>query len=81
MEITLSPNIERMLRLKIAEGLYDSLNEAINATLNIALNGNSITEERLNMLKDDIQKGLTQADAGKLDDAYDFINELKAKYE
>lgn len=39
-----------------------------------------ITEERLNMLKDDIQQGLMQADAGKLDDAYDFINELKHQY-
>ena len=36
MHISLSPNIERFLRLKVAEGLYDSLNEAINATLGLA---------------------------------------------
>ncbi len=81
MDIFLSPNIERLLRLKVAEGLYDSLNEAINATLNIALNQECISENRLEMLNDDIQEGILAADAGNMIEAYDFLNELKNKYE
>ncbi len=43
MDISLTPNIERILRNKVAEGIYNSLNEAINVTLGIALNGSCIS--------------------------------------
>ncbi len=81
MDIFLSPNIERLLRLKVAEGLYDSLNEAVNATLNLALNQECIHENRLEILNTDIQEGILAADAGKMSEAFDFLNELKHKYE
>lgn len=81
MEISLTPNVERLLRLKIAEGIYDSLNEAINGTLSIALTGKCISQERINELNADIQKGIDEADAGQLSDAFEFLDEIKAQYE
>ena len=51
MDISLTPNIERILRNKVAEGIYNSLNEAINVTLGIALNGSCISQEELDKLK------------------------------
>lgn len=81
MDISLNPNIERLLRLKVAEGLYDSLNEAINGTLNIALNSECISQERLDMLNNEIEEGILAADAGKMSDAFEFLKELKNKYE
>jgi len=47
MEISLSPSNEQFLQNKIAEGIYKSINEAINATLNIAISGACISQERL----------------------------------
>ena len=47
MDISLTPNIKRILRNKVAEGIYNSLNEAINVTLGIALNGSCISQEEL----------------------------------
>lgn len=81
MDISLTPNIERLLRLKVAEGLYDSLNEAINATLNIALCSECVSPEKLEMLNSDIQEGILAAEAGKMSNAFDFLSELRAKYE
>ncbi len=81
MEISLSPNIERILRLKIAEGLYDSLNEAINATLAIALDGQYISQERIDELNAEIQKGIDDADAGRYTEGLEFFDELISKYE
>lgn len=81
MDISLSPNVERLLRLKVAEGLYDSLNEAINATLSIALTNKLVDEDRIAKLNSDIQQGIDEADAGNLTDAFDFIDEFKAEYE
>ena len=81
MEISLSPNIERFLRIKVAEGVYDSLNEAINATLEIVLTKECISQEELAMLNADIQEGIDDANAGNVSDAFKFLDELKAKYE
>ncbi len=81
MDISLSPDIERFLRIKVAEGLYDSLNEAINATLSIVLAKDCISKEELDMLNADIQKGIDDANKGNVSDAFEFLNELKAKYE
>ena len=58
MDISLTPNIERLLRNKVAEGVYNSLNEAINVTLSIALNGSCISQEELDNLNKDIQMGI-----------------------
>ena len=58
MDISLSPSVERLLRLKIAEGMYDSLSEAINSTIYIALSGQNLPQEQLDMLNADIQKGI-----------------------
>lgn len=81
MDVSLSPNIERFLRLKVAEGLYDSLNEAINKTLSIALTKECISEDELDNLNKDIQVGIDDANSGKVSDAFEFLNELKKKYE
>ena len=81
MDISLTPNIERLLRNKVAEGVYNSLNEAINATLSIALNGSCISQEELDTLNKDIQMGIDEAEAGNLSDAFDFLKEIGATNE
>lgn len=81
MSISLSPNIERLLRIKVAEGLYDSLSEAVNATLTIALAKDCIPQERLDMLNADIEEGLKSANAGNMTDGFEFLEELIKKYE
>jgi len=81
MHISLSPNIERFLRLKVAEGLYDSLSEAINATLGIILKKECVSKEELDILNADIEKGIIEADKGKTSSAFEFLDELKADYE
>ncbi len=81
MDISLTPNIERFLRSKIAEGLYDSLSEAIHATLNIAISKECISKDELAQLNADIQKGIDDADKNNLSDAVEFLDGLKKKYE
>ena len=81
MDISLTPNIERLLRNKVAEGVYNSLNEAINFTLSIALNGSCISQEELDNLNKDIQMGIDEAEAGNLSDAFDFLKEIGATNE
>ena len=78
MDISLTPNIERLLRNKVAEGVYNSLNEAINVTLSIALDGSCISQEELDNLNRDIQLGIDDADTGNLSNAFEFLKEIGA---
>ena len=79
MDISLTPNIERILRNKVAEGIYNSLNEAINITLGIALNGSCISQEELDKLNKDIKIGIDAADAKDLYDAQKSKQEMNIK--
>ena len=79
MDISLTPNIERILRNKVAEGIYNSLNEAINITLGIALNGSCISQEELDKLNKDIQIGIDAADAKDLYGAQKSKQEMNIK--
>lgn len=79
MDISLTPNIEKILRNKVAEGIYNSLNEAINVTLGIALNGSCISQEELDKLNKDIQIGIDTADAKDLYDTQESKQEMNIK--
>lgn len=81
MDISLSPSNEQFLQNKIAEGIYKSINEAINATLNIAISGGCISKERLDMLNADLQKGIDDYEAGRYSEGTEFFDELIAEYE
>lgn len=78
MEISLTPYNEKMLRDKVAEGLYNSLSEAINVTLGIAFNGGCISQEQLDKLNADIQEGLDDANNANLSDAFEFLDDMSA---
>ena len=73
MDISLSPSNERFLQNKIAEGIYKSINEAINATLNIAISGCCVPQERIDMLNADLQDDYN---AGRYSEGTDFFDEL-----
>ena len=81
MDISLSPSNERFLQNKIAEGIYKSINEAINATLNIAISGCCVPQDRIDMLNADLQKGIDDYNAGRYSEGTDFFDELIEEYE
>lgn len=55
------------------------MNEAINVTLGIALNGSCISQEELDKLNKDIQIGIDTADAKDLYDAQESKQEMNIK--
>lgn len=81
MDISLSPSNERFLQNKIAEGIYKSIDEAINGTLNIAISGCCVPQERIDMLNADLQKGIDDYNAGRYSEGTDFFDELIEEYE
>ena len=81
MDISLSPDNEKFLQSQIAAGIYNSINEAINATLNIAISHVVISQERINQLNEEIQRGIDDYNAGRYMDGETALKKLMAKYE
>ncbi len=81
MDISLSPNNEKFIQNQIAAGIYNSINEAINATLSIAIAQIEVSPDEINNLKADIQKGLDDVKSGREHDCIEFMDGLIKKYE
>lgn len=81
MDLFLTPNNEEFLKNKISEGVYSSINEALNATLNLDISYESSTKERIAELNNEIQKGIDDYEAGRYLDGEIAFNKLMEKYE
>lgn len=76
MDISLSPSNEKFIKNQIAAGIYNSINEAINETISIAISQISVSPDEINNLKKDISIGLKDIENGNVTDGLAFMNEL-----
>ena len=81
MDISLSPDNEKFLQSQIAAGIYNSINEAINATLSIAISQVEISPEDITNLRNDIAQGMDDIKNGRTHDCIEFMDGLIAKYD
>ena len=57
MDISLPNNIENILKEKISEGIFSSMDAAISFAIQFAFVDNKISQERLDTLNEEIEKG------------------------
>ena len=80
MEISLSPDNEKFLQSQIASGIYNSINDAINGVINIAISRTTISQERIDEFNEAIEIGLNAYKNGEYVDGDSVIAELRKKY-
>ena len=81
MDISLSPDNEKFIQNQIAAGIYNSLNEAINATISIAISQVIDSKSQIDMLNAEIQRGIDDYNEGRYLDGELAFKKLMAKYE
>ncbi len=81
MDISLSPDNEKFIQNQVAAGIYNSLNEAINATISIAISQVIDSKSQLDMLNAEIQRGIDDYNEGRYLDGELAFKKLMAKYE
>ena len=69
MNVNLTPQLEHMVRQKIASGLYSSATEVIREALRLMDTQDQLRAATLSQLRDDIQAGLQSGPATPLDPA------------
>jgi len=67
LNINLTPQLENMVRQKVAGGLYNSASEVVREALRLMEAQDQLRAVRLAQLRQDIQEGLDSGSVGELD--------------
>ncbi len=80
MEVTLTTQIENILRGKVESGQFSSIEEAANEMIALALEEERLSNEDVEDLRREVQLGIDQADRGQFVEftAEQIIAEKKA---
>lgn len=74
MNISLTPQLEELVRSKVTSGLYNSASEVVREALRLMEREDRVQEVTLAQLRQDIQAGLQSGLAGELN-----IEEIKQR--
>ena len=78
MNISLSQNLENILKEKVAEGLFKSMEEAVNFAIKFTFTNS--TQERIDMLNSEIEKGWREMENGQGRSYKDVFSNLRKRY-
>ena len=80
MDISLSNNLENILKLKIAEGRFNSIDEAITFAIEFTFVDNEVSKERIDALNKEIEIGWQAMENGDVLDGKLVMEEFRKKY-
>jgi antitoxin ParD1/3/4 len=81
MEIILRPELERFIKEKIANGQYQSLDEAINEGIKLLMDRDLIYKGRFEKLKEEIAIGVEASVRGEVINEEIVFEQLREKLE
>ncbi len=67
MNVSLTPELEALIKQKVASGLYHSASEVVRDALRLLEEHDQLRQERLDALRQDIQEGLASGEGTPLD--------------
>lgn len=65
MNISLTPQLESLLKEKVATGMYNSVSEVVREALRLMSEQDKLNEIKLNNLREEISLGISSLDQGK----------------
>lgn len=67
MNVSLTPQLERLIQQKVESGMYHSASEVIRDALRLLDERDKTHQAKLDALRDEIRKGIDSGSAGELD--------------
>lgn len=65
MNVSLTPELEKIVSFKVESGLYNSASEVVREGLRLLQQRDEMREMKLDALRTEIQKGLDDLEAGR----------------
>jgi len=81
MNVSLTPELERLVQEKVTSGLYNSASEVVREALRLMQERDEVRRIRLEELRREIAVGVEAADRGELADGETFFAELRTDLE
>jgi antitoxin ParD1/3/4 len=69
MNVNLTPQLEELVRAKVATGMYNSASEVVRDALRLMVQNDQVHEVKLEQLRQEIKLGLNSGDASTWDAA------------
>ena len=79
MNVSLTPELERIVNFKVESGLYNSASEVIREGLRLLQQRDEMRELKLEALRKEIQLGINDLEAGRFRDGREAMAEMKAR--
>lgn len=79
MNVSLTPELEQVIDLKVKSGKYSSASEVVREGLRLLQRRDDIHEAKLNALRAEIQKGIDDLEAGRYQDGETAMAEIKER--
>ncbi len=79
MNVSLTPELERLVGVKVKTGMYHSASEVIRDALRLLIERDRLRELRVEELRKEIQVGLDELDRGEGISGPEAIADLRAR--
>jgi antitoxin ParD1/3/4 len=77
MNISLTPELEQIVNFKVKSGLYNSASEVIREGIRLLQQRDEMRELKLEALRQEIQKGIADLEAGRFRDGSEAMAEKR----
>lgn len=77
MNVSLTPELERIVNIKVESGLYNSASEVIREGLRLLQQRDEMRELKLEALRKEIELGINDLEAGRFRDGRQAMAEMK----
>lgn len=77
MNVNLTPELEELVRRKVASGLYNNQSEVVREALRLLAEQDRLREAHMERLRGALAEGLEQADRGELLDGAQLVAEVR----
>lgn len=79
MNVSLTPELEQIVSLKVESGLYNSASEVVREGLRLLQQRDQMREIKLEALRTEIQKGIDDLEAGRVRDGGEVMAEFRSR--
>ena len=78
MNVSLTPELERIVNSKVKSGLYNSASEVVREGLRLLQERDELRKMKLNALRQEIEQGIDDLEAGRFRDGKEVMAEFKS---
>jgi antitoxin ParD1/3/4 len=79
MNVSLTPELEKIVDIKVKSGLYNSASEVVREGLRLLQQRDEMREMKLDALRKEIQKGIDDLEAGRYTDGEEVMSEIRER--